>query len=93
MCVLIRTAWCLKILSLAPSVWRGQTLLLYSAIIKTQHMNNDQVTKFVVEWMNWYYGEDTIPFPIEAQKSLTYEQMMEAMSKTEQIKKIVGRSR
>jgi len=46
---------------------------------------------YLVAWMNWYYGEDTIPFPTEAHKNLTYEQMMEAMSKTEQIKKIVGK--
>ena len=46
---------------------------------------------YLVEWMNWYYGDDTLPFPIEAQNKLTYEQMMEASSKTEKIKKIVGR--
>ncbi len=48
---------------------------------------------YLVEWMNWYYGDDTLPFPIEAQNKLTYEQMMEASSKTEKIKKIVGRPR
>ena len=49
------------------------------------------IQDYLVAWMNWYYGEDTIPFPIEAQKNLTYKQIMEAMSKTEQIKKIIGR--
>jgi hypothetical protein len=67
--------------------------MLYSAIIKTQHMNNDQVTKFVVEWMIWFYGDDSIPFPIQLQNALTHDQRMEACSQTEKIKKIVGRSR
>ena len=22
---------------------------------------------YLVAWMNWYYGDDTLPFPIEAQ--------------------------
>jgi len=48
---------------------------------------------YLVAWMNWYYGDGTLPFPIEAQNKLTWEMMMEASSKTEQIKKIVGRPR
>ena len=56
-------------------------------------MNNDQVTKFVVEWMIWFYGDDSIPFPIQLQNALTHDQRMEACSQTEKIKKIVKRSR
>jgi len=47
--------------------------------------------EYLVEWMNWYYGNGS--YPIKLQNQMTYDEKMEAISKTEQIKKIVGRSR
>jgi len=47
--------------------------------------------EYLVEWMNWYYGDG--PYPTKLDNQMTYEEKMEAISKTEQIKKIVGRSR
>jgi hypothetical protein len=46
---------------------------------------------FLVEWINWYYGNG--PYPIKLQDKMTYDERMEAISKTDQIKRIVGRSR
>ncbi len=42
---------------------------------------------------NYVVFHDVDMLPIEAQNKLTWEMMMEASSKTEQIKKIVGRPR
>jgi hypothetical protein len=46
---------------------------------------------FLVEWMNWYYGDGQ--YPNKLQNQMTFGQKLEAMSKIGQIKKIVGRSR
>jgi hypothetical protein len=48
------------------------------------------VQDFLTAWINWYYGND--PYPTEAYGNLTFEQKMEAMSKSSQIKKILGLS-
>jgi hypothetical protein len=47
---------------------------------------------YLVKWMNWYYGKD-VPYPIKLQNQMTHDERMEAFSKTEHIKKIVGRLR
>jgi len=47
---------------------------------------------FLVAWINWYYGKD-VPYPGKLQDQMTYDEKMEAIRKTEQIKLIVGRSR
>jgi hypothetical protein len=60
--------------------------MLYSDIIKKHIMQ-----EYLVEWMNWYYGNG--PYPIKLGNQMTHNERMEAISKTEQIKKIVGRSR
>ena len=44
---------------------------------------------FLVAWMNWYYGDGE--YPLELQNGLRYDQRIEAIAKTEKIKKIVGR--
>ena len=46
------------------------------------------VQEFLTAWINWYYGDDA--YPTELQDRLTYQQRMECLSKTEQIKKIIG---
>ena len=46
---------------------------------------------YLVEWMNWYYGNELCP--IKLMNQMTHDERMEVLSKTEQIKKIVGRSR
>ena len=46
---------------------------------------------YLVEWMNWYYGNE--PYPLTLGSQMTHDERMEALSKTEQIKKIVGRPR
>lgn len=46
------------------------------------------VQEFLKEWVNWYYGEGN--YPLKLQDNLTYEQKIEAMKKTENIKKIIG---
>jgi hypothetical protein len=62
--------------------------MLYSVIIKnSKHMMQD----YLVEWMSWYYGNE--PCPIKLMNQMTHDERMEALSKTEQIKKIVGRPR
>jgi hypothetical protein len=45
--------------------------------------------EFLTAWINWYYGSE--PYPDKLQDAMTYDQKIEAMRKTEQIKKIVGR--
>lgn len=45
--------------------------------------------EFLTAWMIWYYGDGK--YPLELQDEMTYEEKMEAIKKTEQIKKIVGR--
>lgn len=49
-----------------------------------------QMQEFLTAWMIWYYGEGG-EYPTALQDKLTWEQKLEAMSKTAQIKKIVGR--
>ena len=49
------------------------------------------IQDFLVKWINWYYGNDT--YPGELQERMTYDEKIEAMKKTEQIKAIIGRSR
>lgn len=44
---------------------------------------------FLTAWILWYYGD--AEYPLALQDKLTYEGRVEAMKKTEQIKKIVGR--
>ena len=46
---------------------------------------------YLIEWMNWYYGDG--PCPIKLKNQMTHDERMEALSKTEEIKKIVGRPR
>ena len=46
------------------------------------------IQEFLTAWINWYYGDD--PYPTELQDRLTYEQRMECLAKTQQIKKIIG---
>ena len=46
------------------------------------------VQDFLTAWINWYYGNDS--YPIKLQNGMTWDQKMEAISKTEQIKKIIG---
>lgn len=48
-----------------------------------------QMQEFLTAWMNWYYGDGK--YPLRLQDGLTWDQKREAISKTEQIKKIVGR--
>ena len=45
--------------------------------------------EFLTAWINWYYGNDK--YPLTLQDKMTYEERIEAISKTEQIKKIIGR--
>jgi hypothetical protein len=47
--------------------------------------------EYLVEWMNWYYGNG--PYPIKLGNQMVHNERMEAISKTEQIKKIVGMPR
>jgi hypothetical protein len=62
--------------------------MLYSDIIKKhKHMMQD----FLVEWINWYYGDGQ--YPNELQDKMTFGQKLEAIEKTDEIKRIVGRSR
>jgi hypothetical protein len=49
------------------------------------------IQEYLVEWMNWYYGDGL--YPIKLDNQMTHDERMEALFKTEQIKKIVGRSR
>ena len=44
--------------------------------------------EFLTQWVTWYYGDGK--YPLELQDRMSYEQRMEAMMKTEQIKKILG---
>ena len=45
--------------------------------------------EYLTAWINWYYGDGE--YPSDLQSKLTYEEQMEAISKTAQIKKIIGR--
>ena len=45
--------------------------------------------EFLTAWMLWYYGDGE--YPTALYDKLTWEQQTEAISKTTQIKKIVGR--
>ena len=45
--------------------------------------------EYLTAWIIWYYGDGE--YPSALLDKLTYEQVMEAIKKTEQIKKIVGR--
>jgi len=49
------------------------------------------IQDYLIEWMEWYYGDG--PYPLTLGSQMTYDERMEALSKTEKIKKIVGRSR
>jgi hypothetical protein len=44
--------------------------------------------EFLTAWINWYYGNDK--YPMDLQNKMTYEEKMESIRKTEQIKKIIG---
>ena len=46
--------------------------------------------EFLTAWINWYYGDGEYPNALQDQ--LTWEQKLEAMNKTAQIKKIIGRT-
>lgn len=48
--------------------------------------------EYLVAWINWYYGDNN-PYPIDVYERLSYTEKMETVSKTEQIKKIVGKQR
>jgi hypothetical protein len=48
--------------------------------------------EYLVAWINWYYGENNL-YPIDIFEKLSHAEKMETISKTDQIKKIVGRSR
>ena len=50
-----------------------------------------QMQEFLTAWMIWYYGDGE--YPLALQDKLTYDQKMEAIGKTKQIIKIVGRSK
>lgn len=50
-----------------------------------------QMQDFLTAWMNWYYGNDK--YPLDLQNKLTYNQKIEAIRKTEEIKRIVGSSK
>ena len=45
--------------------------------------------EYLTAWINWYYGDSE--FPSDLQSKMTHEEQMEAISKTAQIKKIIGR--
>jgi hypothetical protein len=47
------------------------------------------VQEFLTAWILWYYGNEE--YPGKLQEQLTYDQKVECMKKTEQIKRIVGR--
>ena len=47
------------------------------------------VQEYLTAWMNWYYGDDEYPTQIE--ENMSYEQLMDAIKKKNQIKAIVGR--
>jgi hypothetical protein len=49
-----------------------------------------QMQEFLTAWINWYYGDDK--YPQRLQDGLTWAQKLEAISKTEQIKQIIGKS-
>lgn len=44
--------------------------------------------QFLVAWVEWYYGNGK--YPNEQQDALTWEEKMEAIKKTKQIKAIMG---
>ena len=46
------------------------------------------IQEFLTAWINWYYGNDK--YPLELQNRMTYEQRIECVRKTEQIKTIIG---
>jgi len=46
------------------------------------------VQEFLTQWVIWFRGDGK--YPLELQDRMSYEQRMEAMMKTEQIKKILG---
>ena len=45
--------------------------------------------EFLTAWMLWYYGN--AEYPTALYDNLSWDQQLEAMSKTSEIKKIVGR--
>ena len=47
------------------------------------------IQEYLTAWINWYYGSD--PYPTKMWDDLTFAQKMEAMNKSSQIKKILGR--
>ena len=44
--------------------------------------------EYVLAWIEWYYKDGK--YPVELQKKLPYEEAMEAIRKTGQIKKVLG---
>ena len=46
------------------------------------------IQEFLIVWVNWYYGNNE--YPLELQSRMTYEQRIECVGKTEQIKTIIG---
>ena len=47
--------------------------------------------EYLVAWMNWYYGDGPYSPLIEFGNNMTHDEKMEALSKTEKIKKIAGK--
>ena len=45
--------------------------------------------EYLTAWMLWYYGDAEYPSTLFV--NLSWDEQLEAMSKTSQIKKIVGR--
>ena len=43
--------------------------------------------EFLLEWINWYYG--MVKYPLKLQNQMTYNEKIEAISKTQQLKKIM----
>ena len=50
---------------------------------------NKQLQEYLLAWTNWYYGKSK--YPKRLQDGLTWDQKLEAIRRTEQLKTIFGK--
>ena len=62
-----------------------------SSILIFQMLKKDStmVQDYLVMWIQWYYGD--APYPNEIQNKMTWDEKIEAIRKTNEIKEILGR--
>lgn len=51
--------------------------------------DSTMVQDYLVMWIQWYYGN--APYPNEIQSKMTWDEKIEAIRKTNEIKEILGR--